>query len=188
MNTTATRRLARNLMIKHGVPLWRLEFVNAMAYAGITNHKRNVIALTVEYVQAYNEEQITQLVLHEIAHAIRGRVAVNAHDEKWLFIAQRMGYTGGTCMPETYPSPRIVWDYTCTSTGQILETQEPPADNDDTCKLCNSCEPIVERRQIVDADLHNIPTPEHIAAHTIRRVKRFLKVSPQGLTTVNPRA
>lgn len=178
MNVTATRRLARNLMIKHGVAPWRLIFINHESYAALCNHKDKTIALTVEYVQAYDAEQITQLVLHEIAHALRGRAVPDGHDEKWLTIARRLGYTGLAVLPDHYPRPNIVWDVVCTSTGQILQTPTEPSPS--TCKLCNDpgCTPLIERRQIVRADLHNIPTPEHIAAPAIRRLKNLFRFHP----------
>jgi hypothetical protein len=171
MNTTAARRLARNLMIKHGVGMWRLTFVNHMSYAALCNHKDLTISLAVEYVQAYTVEQVTQLVLHEIAHALRGRVVPDAHDEKWLKLARRIGYSGDAVLPASYPKPRIVWDVVCTSTGLILQSPTPV--DPTTCKLCNTpgCVPETERRQIVNADIHNRPAPPHIYAPFFRRLK-----------------
>jgi hypothetical protein len=160
-------------MIRHGLAPWRLIFVNSTKYAGLCNHKDKTIALAVEFTQAYDVDQLTQLMLHEIAHARRGRVVPDAHDEKWLKIARRLGYTGDTVLPADYPTPRIVWDVVCTSTGLILQVTPKPSET--VCKLCNTpgCTPEIQRRQIVPAQLHNIPTPEHILAPAARRLKRF---------------
>jgi hypothetical protein len=145
-----------------------------MKYAGLCNHKTRVISLAVEYVQAYTPEQLSQLVLHEIAHAMRGRVATDAHDEQWLKIARRIGYTGEAVLPLNYPAPKIVWDVVCTSTGLILQLPEQP--HPTVCKLCNTpgCTPLTERRQLVSQDLHNIPTPPHFVAPFFRRLKSIL--------------
>lgn len=177
MNVTAARRHARNLMIKHGLHLWRLDFMNSTKTAALTHFKRHLIELSVEFVQAYNEEQLTQLVLHEIAHAHRGRVRAklgefttpDPHDDRWLFIARLIGYTGDVCMPADYPTPHIVWDVVCTSTGLIQQvTEQPPA----VCNSCNECTPHVQRRQIVSAELHSIPTPPHVSP-TARAIKKL---------------
>jgi predicted SprT family Zn-dependent metalloprotease len=159
-------------MIKHGLSAWRLDFMNNTKTAALTHFKKHLIELSVEFTQAYDQEQLTQLVLHEIAHAYRGRGKEHAHDERWLFIARLIGYTGDECMPADYPTPKIVWDIVCTTTGLIQQVHTAPDAAD--CKNCNSehCTPIVQRRQIVRADLHTIPTPPHIAARAIRKLFR----------------
>lgn len=175
MNVKAARRLARNLMIEHGLAVWRLDFMNHDSIAGLTTHSERKISLAVEYAQAYTPEQLTQLVLHEVAHALRGPATVS-HDVKWLQTARRLGYLHGETMPVHYPRPNIRWDIVCPSTGEIHQTATRP-DADHFCKLCNdpSCAPEIQRRQIVRQDVHNIPAPEHIYAPTIRRLKSFLR-------------
>lgn len=171
MNVKAARRLARNLMIRHGLPFWRLDFVNSMRYAGLCTHSKKLISLSVEFVQAYTPEQLSQIVLHEIGHALRGPVQdAEPHDDKWLKISRRLGYTGEATIGPEFPTPKIVWDVVCTSTGQILQVQDRPSPT--SCKLCNtpSCTPLIERRQIVSQDLHNIPTPPHIFAPVFKRL------------------
>ena len=174
MNTSAARRLARNLMIRHRVPFWRLDFVNSMRYAGLCTHSKRLISLSVEFTQAYTPEQLSQIVLHEIAHARRGPVPdAEPHDDKWLKIARRLGYTGDATVCRDYPSPKIVWDVVCTSTGLILQVPNQP--DPTSCKLCNTpgCTPLIERRQIVSQDLHNIPAPPHIFAPVFTRLKKL---------------
>jgi hypothetical protein len=175
MNTAAARRLARNLMIRHGLALWRLDYINHSAHAAQCVFSRHTIELTVEYVQAYNPEQVTQLVLHEIAHALRGpSEAKNHHDDKWLRIARRIGYKGGATVDPSFPQPVIVWDIVCPTTGHIQELHTAPTAPH--CKNCNNrdCTPEVQRRQIVRADYHTIPAPPHIAAPIIRTLKSLV--------------
>jgi len=175
MNVKAARRLARNKMIRHGLGLWSLNFVNSMRYAGLCTHSKKLISLSVEFTQAYTPAQLEQIVLHEIAHGLRGPVQdAEPHDDKWLKIARRIGYTGEATVPHDFPTPRIVWDVVCPSTGLILQVTERPSAT--TCKLCNtpSCTPITERRQIVSHKIHNIPAPPHIFAPLLARLK-FLR-------------
>lgn len=176
MNTAAARRLARNLMIRHGLALWRLDYINHSSHAAETVFSKHVIQLTVEYVQAYNDQQVTQLVLHEIAHALRGPSSLSQHhDDKWLRIARRIGYHGGATIDPSFPKPVIVWDITCQTTGLIQELHTAPTAPH--CKNCNNrdCTPITERRQIVRADYHTIPAPPHIATPIIRAFKSLTR-------------
>lgn len=176
MNTAAARRLARNLMIRHGLALWRLDYINHSSHAAETVFSKRVIQLTVEYVQAYNDHQVTQLVLHEIAHALRGpSPASQHHDDKWLKIARRIGYLGGERVDPSFPQPVIVWDVVCPTTGLIQELHAPPTSRH--CNNCNdpSCMTETQRRQIVRADYHTIPAPTHIAAPLINALKSLTR-------------
>jgi len=172
MNTKAARRLARNLMIQHHLAAWQLTFMNHNTIAAQTTHSTHTITLAVEYAQAYTPDQLTQLMLHEIAHAQRGPTQT-PHDTKWLQTARRLGYLHGATMPAHYPSPVIRWDIICTTTGEIHQTTTAPPE-DHSCKLCNSpeCTPDIQRRQIVRQDIHNIQPPEHISP-SFRRLKKL---------------
>lgn len=163
MNVKAARRQARNLMIRHGLAAWRLDFMNHHCIAAQTSFTDHSISLTVEFVQAYTPDQLTQLVLHEIAHALRGPSDLSGHDSKWLKTARSLGYLHGDTMPAHYPTPNIRWNLTCPATGDTLQTPEEP-DEEPFCKLCNDldCVPKVQRRQIVTADVHRLPAPDHI--------------------------
>lgn len=167
-------------MIRHGLGLWSLKFVNSTRYGGLCTFSEHTISLAVEYVQAYSEEQLTQVILHEIAHALRGpnkTDPLNSHDEKWLTRARKIGYLHGETLPPEFPRPRIVWNLTCTNTGQILETSDKP-DPNAACKVCNACTPLTERRQLVKAHTFNAPAPEHIMTTRLRHLKALLHLAP----------
>jgi predicted SprT family Zn-dependent metalloprotease len=163
-------------MIRHGLALWRLDYINHSSHAAECVFSKHVIQLTVEYVQSYNDTQVTQLVLHEIAHALRGPSDVSQHhDAKWLRIARRIGYLGGATMDPSYPQPVIVWDVVCPTTGLIQELHTAPTAPH--CKNCNNrdCIPETQRRQIVRADFHTIPAPTHIAAPMLNALKSLVR-------------
>lgn len=165
-------------MIRHGLGAWRLDFINHHNIAAQTVFSTLTISLTVEFVQAYTPDQLTQLVLHEIAHALRGPCSDSGHDSKWLQTARRLGYIHGVTMPAHYPTPSIRWNITCPNTGEILQTASAP-EPEPFCKLCNDpeCAPEVQRRQIVRADVHNIPAPEHIFP-IVQRLKGLFTSTP----------
>lgn len=141
-----------------------IRLANSMEWAGRAVYTANTIELSVEYIQAYTPYQVAQITLHELAHIKRGPTRphrLNGHDEKWERIAARLGYQHGPGIPADWPTPEIVWNVTCTNTGEILETSSAPTD-DDSCKLCNACTPITERRQIVKASTYTPPPPQQI--------------------------
>ena len=165
MQPAATKRIAINLVSKY-IPLhgYEIKMANSLDWAGLCDFENRVIKLSMEHTQAYNPEQVTQIALHEIAHAIRGpvRSTLNAgHDAEWLKAARRIGYEHGEIVPSTFPRPKIVWNTTCTKTGVILQRTTQP--EPDFCNICNttSCTPIIERRQLVKAHLHNIEPAHH---------------------------
>jgi predicted SprT family Zn-dependent metalloprotease len=184
MNPDATLRLANQ--IRHKIAptcFYKIRLANSLEWAGRCDYSTGTIELSLEFMQAYDPYQVSQIVKHELAHALRGPVRphrLNGHDEKWLKIAQRLGYEHGETVPHSWPVPKIIWNLTCTSTGQILETSTDPGD---TCKLCNACTPVKERRQMVTQSTYSIKAEPFFYDPALERFKFFLN---RVLTKVYP--
>lgn len=112
MEKIAAERMARELMMKHLGPGWHFKWDRAPHYAGVTRCDQKLIALSEYAVVQYSAEQVRQVILHEIAHALRGVCPRTyrkdeGHDERWLKTARRIGYTGGRYCT-TFRAPRAV--------------------------------------------------------------------------------
>lgn len=90
MRVRDARRLARRLMVEHGVGHWHLELVHTSAYAGRCDRGPQIIELSEPFVRLNRTGPVTEVVLHEIAHAR----TVGAHDYSWRKEAKRIGCTG----------------------------------------------------------------------------------------------
>lgn len=95
MELRAARKIAVDLMEKHGLMTkgWIFEFDRAEQRLGQTNYSRKRITIS-RYMASHAEEaQVTQIALHEIAHALVGS-RVKSHGDEWKAMAASIGYTG----------------------------------------------------------------------------------------------
>jgi SprT protein len=82
--------LARELFIEHGLVRWSFGFDRAVRRAGLCNYRDRRITLSRQLVLAADAEQIRQVLLHEIAHALAGQGA--GHGPQWRRLATSIGY------------------------------------------------------------------------------------------------
>ena len=85
MDLTEARELAAGLMARHRLTDWHLTFDDAKTRAGVCRPARKEIGLSRPLIRLYSPEQVTETVLHEIAHALAG--PGHGHDRKWRTIA-----------------------------------------------------------------------------------------------------
>lgn len=117
------KELATGLMRQHRLTGWRLVFDNAKTRAGACRSDRREIALSRPLMSLYGVEQVTQTILHEIAHALAG--AGHGHDRKWRTIARRIGYTGGRCLPADAPKVDGAWAGICPAGHRTTAHRRP---------------------------------------------------------------
>ncbi|MCY4358134.1 MAG: SprT-like domain-containing protein [Gammaproteobacteria bacterium] len=79
---------ARNIMDHHGLGNWSFKFNNAKNL-GSCRHTGMQIQLSRKHALNGTEEQITDTILHEVAHAIAGPFA--GHGPVWKDIARQLG-------------------------------------------------------------------------------------------------
>ena len=92
MNLPDVLSLARSLMEEADVGDWDLAFDRARRRAGQTDHARRRITLSRHLMSLYDEAQVRETILHEIAHARVG--PRHGHDAVWAAEATRLGATG----------------------------------------------------------------------------------------------
>ncbi|WP_158277212.1 SprT-like domain-containing protein [Serinibacter arcticus] len=133
MNLFEARRLAVTLMHRYGVGSWRLEFGRAKTSSGSCRHDRRTIVLSAPLVALMDESEVTETVLHEIAHALVG--PTHGHDEAWREVARKIGATGRVSL-HTAAAPAHDWVGTCPQ-GHRAERHRRPA-HPMSCGECGS--------------------------------------------------
>ena len=90
---------ARELMDRHGLGEWSLRFTSAQKKLGECRRRQKLILLSRTHTVYGQPGQVTNTILHEIAHALAGPGA--GHGPAWKAIASRLGATPKSCAPES---------------------------------------------------------------------------------------
>jgi predicted SprT family Zn-dependent metalloprotease len=86
---TKVKQLAYELLANHGLEDWFFEFHDAVHRVGQCNHTTKTIAYSRPFINS-SWDSITDVLLHEIAHALVGP-EVKAHGWEWKSMARRIG-------------------------------------------------------------------------------------------------
>lgn len=103
--------LARDLMDYHGLLLWGFGFDRAKRRCGNCNFGKRKITLSRHYTELNSRQEVTDTVLHEIAHAIAGFKA--GHGPEWKRVAQRIGAKPQRCADASVEMPKAKWRLMC---------------------------------------------------------------------------
>ncbi len=71
---------------------WSFGFDNAKTRAGLCNYTAKRITVSKYLAARYGDDEIHQVLLHEVAHAVAGTRA--GHGPQWKAIARALGYAG----------------------------------------------------------------------------------------------
>jgi predicted SprT family Zn-dependent metalloprotease len=102
----AVAQTAKALMSKHQLQQWSFQFDQAMKRAGCCHYTTRVISLSYEFAKRAPAEDITDTILHEIAHALVGRA--HHHDTVWRAKALEIGCSGRRCHTFQFSPPRYI--------------------------------------------------------------------------------
>ncbi|QTX05522.1 SprT-like domain-containing protein [Agromyces archimandritae] len=87
------RHWAEALIELHLDPaVWSFGFDHAKKRAGLCNYTTGRITVSRYLAARYDDDEIHQVLLHEVAHALAGPRA--AHGPTWRKVAREIGYTG----------------------------------------------------------------------------------------------
>lgn len=86
------RQWAEALIALHLDDSWRFGFDNARARAGLCNYGAKLITVSRHLAARYEDDEIHQVLLHEVAHALAGPGA--GHGPRWKKTARELGYVG----------------------------------------------------------------------------------------------
>ena len=100
---------AETLLEKHGLERWRFGFDQAARRGGRCVFDRQEISVSEQFAYAASEDEVTDTILHEIAHAIVG--PKHGHDAIWKATAKRIGCSARVTHDVDFSSAR--WILTC---------------------------------------------------------------------------
>lgn len=104
---------AEMLLEKHGLESWCFEFDHAMRRGGRCDFDRQEISLSEQFASAASDDEVTDTLLHEIAHALVG--PRHGHDAIWKATAHDIGCSGRVTHDIDFSSAR--WVLTCPKCG-----------------------------------------------------------------------
>jgi predicted SprT family Zn-dependent metalloprotease len=137
------RRLAVGLMRRHGLNGWHLVFDNAKTRAGICRAVPKQIGLSQVLTALHNEAEVTDTILHEIAHALVG--PEHGHDEVWQAKAVAIGSSAKRCVSSNAPKPAGPWVGTCPSGHETTRHRQPTR-----VQSCGHCARTFDPRTVLD--------------------------------------
>ena len=174
MDLTEARRVATSLMARHGLSGWRLVFDNAKTRAGVCRFDSKQIGLSRPLIGLYEAGQVTETVLHEIAHALAG--PRHGHDRVWRVIARRIGCSGERCMPPDAPRVDGPWVGLCPAGHRTTAHRRPIR-----VKSCRACSPGFDASVIYVWSHRGVP-----AVMDIRYKAELARILASGRATTKP--
>ncbi|MGO2745569.1 SprT-like domain-containing protein [Microbacterium sp.] len=128
---------------------WSFGFDNAKRRAGQCDFRAKRITVSRYLAARFEDDDIHQVLLHEVAHALAGHRA--AHGVKWKGIARELGYVGGTTHHGETAEELAPWVGTCPA-GHITYRHRRPSRTTSCAKCSKSFDPRFEfswvRREI----------------------------------------
>lgn len=89
---TRVRTWAEALIALHLDATWSFGFDSAKTRAGLCDYTKKRITVSRYLAGRYEDDEIHQILLHEVAHALAGKRA--GHGPRWKAIAHDLGYEG----------------------------------------------------------------------------------------------
>jgi predicted SprT family Zn-dependent metalloprotease len=127
------RRWADALIALHLDPSWSFGFDNAKKRAGLCNFTAKRITVSRYLAARYEDDDIHQILLHEVAHALAGPRA--GHGPRWKHIASDLGYDGKRTHDGEIADELAPWVGTCPSGHTHYRYREPTRPL--ACGLCS---------------------------------------------------
>jgi len=117
------RHWAEALIRLHLDDGWTFAFDNARTRAGLCNYDRQRISVSRLLAARYEDDEIHQVLLHEVAHAIAGPRA--GHGPGWKRIAADLGYEGKRLHDGAVATELAPWVGTCPAGHEHYRYRRP---------------------------------------------------------------
>ena len=105
------RHWADALIRLHLDATWTFDFDHAKRRAGLCNFSEKRITVSRYLAGRYEDDEVHQILLHEVAHALAGPSA--GHGPKWKATARELGYVGKRLHDGAIASELAPWVGTC---------------------------------------------------------------------------
>jgi len=145
------------LMATHGLlPEWTLAFDRAKMRAGLTNFETKTITLSEYMIETASEQDVRNVLLHEIAHALVG--PFHGHDDVWRAKALEIGCDGSRCHAlGHFVEPLWSLDCPCGATHMTRHVLRRESMASYACKFCMGFLRATNRRTGETVDFTQVP-------------------------------
>lgn len=103
--------------------LWSFRFDTAKRRAGLCNFTERRISVSRYLASRWEDDEIYQVLLHEVAHAMAGPTA--GHGPQWKRIAADIGYVGGRTHDGEIAKELAPWVGTCAAGHEHVRFRRP---------------------------------------------------------------
>ena len=115
---------ANALITLHLDPIeWTFGFDHAKRRAGLCNFTAKRITVSRYLAVRYDDDEIHQVLLHEVAHAIAGPAA--GHGAEWKLVADELGYVGGRLLDGGAAAELAPWVGVCPNGHEHFRYRQP---------------------------------------------------------------
>ena len=111
------------LIVMHLDPSWTFAFDNAKRRAGLCNYTNKRISVSRYLAGRYEDDEIHQILLHEVAHAMAGPKA--GHGPRWKAIGREIGYEGKRLHDGAIAEEHASWIGHCPAGHEFFRYRAP---------------------------------------------------------------
>ncbi len=151
------RRWADSLIALHLDASWSFGFDNAKRRAGQCDYTRKRITVSRYLAARFDDDDVHQILLHEVAHALAGPKA--GHGARWMSTARELGYVGGRTHTGETAVELAPWVGTCPA-GHIAYRHRRPT----RAASCVKCAPRYDARYLFAWERREITAADRLAA------------------------
>lgn len=121
---------------------WRFEFDHAKTRFGLCDHSRKQISVSRYLAAQSDDDEVHQVLLHEVAHAIVGPRA--GHGPEWKRVASELGYVGGRTHTADAATEHAKWLGVCPAGHEVIRFRRPSKSTS-----CAKCSPRFSREHLI---------------------------------------
>ncbi len=125
--------IALHLEPIHGPASWTFAFDHAKRRAGLCNYTARRITVSRYLAEQYDDDEVHQILLHEVAHALAGAEA--AHGPDWRRVANEIGYVGTRTHTGEVAHEHAKWIGSCPAGHTHYRFRRPSRPT--SCAMCS---------------------------------------------------
>lgn len=136
MDIFQANKIGIELVDRHGLLDlgWHFKMDNAKRRFGVCKFRSKTISISIPLTRLNSEEQVTDTILHEIAHALVG--PKHGHDHVWKVKAEEIGCKPQRCYSSDVIRPQGNYTADCTECGHIhIKIKKPKKET--SCGVCS---------------------------------------------------
>lgn len=144
MNLIQAERMARKLMLDHGLYGWNFKWDNAARRFGQCNYSTATISMSRKLTVQRTEDAVRNTILHEIAHALTPGAG---HGPRWRAKALAIGCNGKRCSDDPV-EVKPNWIGKCPN-GHTAGTRLRRPSAKAAPRSCGKCSPVFDKRYLI---------------------------------------